>query len=345
MTRRDFAALLATAPLLAAAPSHQPRVRLGIDLFSLRSQNWTPFQYLDYCARQHVQVVHFSEIRFIGSLDPAHLQKVRKYADHLGLDLEIGMKSICPTSRMFDKSQGAAEQQLGRMIDAARIVRSPIVRCVLGSAEDRVPGPLSRHIDDMVQVLKNVESKAAAANVKIAIENHAGDMQSWELKGLIEAAGPAFVGVCLDSGNPLWTLESPHVALETLHPYVLTSHVRDSAVWRTSDGNVAVTWVEMGRGNVDIASYVKKFVQLCPGKALSMETILYGPRNFPVSDSNFWDAYREVPAWEYEKYLELAQNGQPYPKQDWEAKDEAARQRAALEESLAYTRKVLDLPV
>ena len=82
----------------------------------------------------------------------------------------------------------------------------------------------------MITVLHKVRSKAMDKQVKIAIENHAGDMQSWELKGLIEAAGPDFVGVCLDSGNPLWTLESPHAALETLHPYVLTSHMRDSAV-------------------------------------------------------------------------------------------------------------------
>ena len=47
------------------------------------------------------------------------------------------MRSICPTSAMFDKAQGTAEEQLGRMVDAAKIVRSPIVRAVLGSARDR----------------------------------------------------------------------------------------------------------------------------------------------------------------------------------------------------------------
>jgi len=45
------------------------------------------------------------------------------------------------------------------------------------------------------------------AGIKIAIENHAGDMQGHELKTLIEESGKDFVGACLDSGNPLWTLE------------------------------------------------------------------------------------------------------------------------------------------
>jgi 3-oxoisoapionate decarboxylase len=44
-------------------------------------------------------------------------------------------------------------------------------------------------IDDTVAVLKGVRSRAVDAGVKIAVENHAGDMQSRELKRLVEAAG------------------------------------------------------------------------------------------------------------------------------------------------------------
>ena len=46
-------------------------MKLGIDLFSIRDSGWTPFEYLDYCGQQGAQVVHFSEIRFVGSLEPA----------------------------------------------------------------------------------------------------------------------------------------------------------------------------------------------------------------------------------------------------------------------------------
>jgi len=319
-----------------------PPVRLGIDIFSLRSQHWTPIQYLDYCAAQKVQVVHFSEIRFLGSLDPANLQTVREHAATLNLQLEIGMKSICPTSKMFEPGQGTAEAQLTRMIDASKLIGSPIVRCVLGSADDRKPGPIDAHIRDMVQVLHNVRAHAIDSNIKIAIENHAGDMQAFELKGLIEQAGPEFVGVCLDSGNPLWTMEDPHVLLDVLHPYVLTSHVRDSAVWNVPQG-AAVTWVQMGRGNVGIDSYVRKYIELCPGKAVSMESILLGPRVIPFRDRNFWDQYRNMPAWEFERYRELADAGKPYKDEPWETANQQERERLALEESLAYTKKLIGL--
>ena len=340
MNRREFVALAAATPLAAMSKSNLS-VKLGIDLFSLRSQKWTPFQYLDYCAARGVQVVHFSEIRFLGSLDPGNLRKVREHAGKLGLQVEIGMKSICPSSKMFDPSQGTAEQQLTRMIDAAKAIGSPIVRAVLGSADDRKPGPIEAHIDDTAQVLRNVRSKAMGEGIKIAIENHAGDMQARELKTLIEKAGPEFVGVCLDSGNPLWTLEDPHLTLEVLHPYVLTSHVRDSAVWKAPQG-AAVTWVQMGRGNVGIDSYVRKYVELCPGKALSMESILLGPRILPYRDPTFWSAYRQMPAWEFVRYLEIAERGKPYKEEPWETGHEAERERQALEESLAYTKKLVE---
>ena len=264
MNRRAF---LASSAISFASLSAKPtNVKFGIDIFSLRAEKWSALQFLDYCAAQHVEVVHFSEIRFLGGLEPAHLKQVRAHAAELGLEVEIGMKSICPTSKMFEPAQGTAEEQLGRMIEAAQIVGSKIVRAVLGSAEDRKPGPLSARIEDTVKVLRNVRVKAQDHGIKIAIENHAGDMQARELKLLVEEASPDFVGVCLDSGNPLWTLESPHVTLDVLHPYVLTSHLRDSVVWQVPQG-AAVTWVEMGRGNVDIDGYVKKVHRALPRQA------------------------------------------------------------------------------
>jgi len=333
-------AVVGAAPL--AAETNTAPVKLGIDLFSIRSQGWTPFQYLDYCAAQNAKVVHFSEIRFIGSLEPENLKKVRAYAEEKGIEVEIGMKSICPTSKMFEAKDGTAEEQLTRTIGSAQIVGSKIVRCVLGSAEDRKPGPIDRHIESMVKVLRNVRSRAVDANIRIAVENHAGDMQGWELRNLIEAAGKDFVGACLDSGNPCWTLEDPHATLDALHPYVLTSHVRDSAVWRTPQG-AAVSWVRLGEGNVNIDEYCRKYAALCPGRALSMECIVMGPRMFPYRDPKFWDAYRDVPAWNFERFAEIAERGKPFEIPRVDRAQAPAREREDLEASLAHAKQLLGL--
>ncbi len=169
------------------------------------------------------------------------------------------MRSICPTSSAFDGKAGTAQEQITRMLHSATVVGSPFVRCFLGTFNDRrTDGGIDRHIENTVEVLRSVRSRVVDSGLKIAIENHAGDMQGRELKSLIEAAGKDFVGACLDSGNPLWAIEDPHLTLETLAPYVLTSHIRDTAVWRVPEG-AAVAWVRMGEGNVGIAEYIEKY--------------------------------------------------------------------------------------
>jgi len=63
--------------LPALAQPASPKVRFGVDMFSVNQQNWTPFQQLDFAAKWNVKVVHFSEIRFLGSLEPDNLKRVR----------------------------------------------------------------------------------------------------------------------------------------------------------------------------------------------------------------------------------------------------------------------------
>lgn len=328
---------------MAAVPtSAQSPIRFGIDLFSIRSQGWTPFQYLDYAAKHKAKVVHFSEIRFIGGLEEAHLRNVRAHAERVGVQVELGMRSICPSSKSFDASQGTAEEQLGRMIRPAKQVGSPIVRAFLGSMQDRTgPLPIEGHIENAVRVLRNVRSRVTDAGIKIAIENHAGDMQARELKVLVEEAGKDFVGVCLDSGNPVWTLEDPLLTLETLAPYALTSHVRDSAVWREGD-RIAVRWTRMGEGNIGIERYTRRFQELLPGRPFSLEIIVTGPRYFAVFDPKFWDGYRNVRAAEFLRFLALAEQGKPNPGPPPGPKEQAAqRELDDLEASIRYTHEVL----
>jgi len=342
MNRRQFLAASATAPLAAGAAMSP---RLGVDMFSLRSQGWTPFQSLDYCAKFGARVVHFSEIRFLGSLEDGHMKKVGEHARKLGIELEIGMRSICPTSTAFDAKAGTAEEQLTAVLKAAKLAGSNLVRAFLGTGNDRkTPGGIEARIADTVKVLRSVRGRAQDLGLKIAIENHAGDMQGRELRTLIEEAGKDFVGACYDSGNPCWALEDPHVTLETLAPYVLTAHIRDSYLWNTDEGTM-VNWTRMGDGNVDIGGLLNKFVTLCPGKTMSMEIIVMGPRAYAWRKPEFWDGYRNVPAWNFSRFVSLAAKGTPRPALPKPAsKDESlAREREDFEASMAWTRKFFNV--
>jgi len=343
MLRRDFLTRSTLAPLAAAAAAAAP-VKPGVDLFSLRTQNWTPFQHLDYCAKFGAKVVHFSEIRFLGGLEDEHVRKVGEHAASLGIELEIGMRSICPSSSLFDAKAGTAEEQLTRVIRAATIAKSKLVRAFLGHMGDRRGAiPIAGHIENVVKVLKACRSRAMDAGIKIAIENHAGDMQARELKGLIEAAGTDFVGACFDSGNPVWAIEDPHLTLETLAPYILTSHIRDSYLWSTPEG-AAVRWVRMGEGNIGIEKLLTRFQELCPGKAMSLEIIVTGPRTFAWRQPEFWQAYQHTPAWEFARFAAIAAAGTPQAPQPPVPKEAAAqREREDFEASAAWTKSFLKL--
>jgi sugar phosphate isomerase/epimerase len=341
MNRRQFLATSAAAPLAAGAAAGP---RLGVDMFSLRSQGWTPFQSLDYCSKFSAKVVHFSEIRFLGSLDEQHMKKVGEHARNLGIELEIGMRSICPTSTAFDPKQGTAEEQLTAVLKAAKTAGSKLVRAFLGTMADRkTPGGIEARIADTVKVLRAVRSLAQDLGLKIAIENHAGDMQARELKTLIEEAGKDVVGACYDSGNPCWVLEDPHLTLETLAPHILTAHIRDSYLWNTDEGTM-VNWTRMGEGNVDMEGLLRKFVTLCPGKTMSLEVIVMGPRPYAWRKPEFWDGYRNVPAWEFSRFISLGAKGTPRPAPAKPASKEEslAREREDFEVSMAWTRKFFD---
>jgi 3-oxoisoapionate decarboxylase len=312
---------LATTDLVASS-QNAPRIRLGLDAFSLGAQNWTPFQTLDWASKLNVNMVHFSEVRFLGSpkwqeaLAPDNLKKIRDRAAELKIDLEIGMRSICPTAADFQNAQnadptlGTADEQIARMVVAAKAIGSPIVRCVQGTQADRRTG-LEKHIAETVKVVKRNRSRLVDAGVKLAIENHAGDMQGRELKALIEEAGPECIGACLDTGNAVWTIEDPMATVEALAPYALTSHFRDSYVF-TSPQGIAVQWTRMGDGNVGMEDLIKTYVAKAPGKAVSLEVIVQGNwRLFNYRDPAAWEIFQTVPASGFARFLALAEKGTP----------------------------------
>lgn len=327
-------------------PDTRPRVRppLGIDVYSIRSSGWSAERTLDYCAALGAEVVHFSEPRFLGSLDREHLAEIRARADDLSLVLEVGMGSICSSSASFQSERGAPVDQLTRMLHVAAALGSHTLRCYLGTHADR-GGSLARHIDNTVATCRAVETVAVDLGIRLAIENHAGDLQSAELCDLIERAGPHFVGALFDAGNAAWALEVPGDALETIAPYVVTSGIRDSRVWETPLG-AAVEWVALGQGDADISHLAGRFAEICPGKPFSLEIILFPPLELTYRRPGFWEDFGATPRIErFEGWVRrsTSRHGPPDPRLD-EAEDDAAeRERIALEGAMAYARNELGL--
>ncbi|MEZ4661041.1 MAG: sugar phosphate isomerase/epimerase family protein [Caldilineaceae bacterium] len=329
-------------------------MKLSADLFCLRFNEWTPFQYLDYASEIGLDAVMFPDPDFFETLDDAYLQEVRAHADSLNIALEVGMYSICPTSTSFSAKRGTAEEQLRDMLRVAQITGSSAVRCLLGSnADRRTPTPLAVHMENTAATCRAVRAQALEMGLKIAIENHAGDMLGRELKQLVEQAGPDYVGVCIDAGNPLWVGESPFITLDHLAPYVLMSHIRDTAVWADPRG-AAAQWVAMGDGTIDIERWSRRYMAECPNTIFTLEIITsLAPRILNYLEPEYWEAYREMPAWEFAQFLQIVHNGRPHTlatlTANWGNLDPdvkpalAAQQRAMLEKSVQYCRNVLGI--
>jgi 3-oxoisoapionate decarboxylase len=355
--RRQFLGAMAAgaagclAPAWATGPGDGERLKLGIDNFSIRAFGWKAPQLIEYAASLAVDTLLLSDLDVYESLDEDYLQRIRAHADRAGIELHAGTGSICPTSQSYNAAKwGPAEDHARLLIRTARRLGTSVARCYLGSRRDREgDGGIDRHIEEMVKVLKAVRTEAEDANVKIAVENHAGDMQAWELVKLIEAAGRSFVGATMDPGNATWALEDPMVNLELLGPHVLTTGIRDTAVWETEAGAMCM-WTNMGKGVVDWPAYVKRFRELCPGAPFVLEIISYRwSHELQYLLPEFWPRYPGVRAPEFARFLALAKRGRPFelpagrPTGEPSPELERAQQKFDLEESLRYCREVLGL--
>jgi sugar phosphate isomerase/epimerase len=338
---------LALAKTTLAEPSpEKPRgkTRLGFDNFSVRALKWNASQLIDYAASLKLDSLFLTDLDVYQSFDDNYLRDLKKKAADLGLVIYAGSWSICPTSKFFKSKWGTAEEHLALGIRVAKTLGSPVFRCILGMGDDRnTPGGIEARMADTVRVCKTARTQALDAGVKIAIENHAGDMQAWEIASLCEEAGKDYVGVTFDTGNATWTMEEPNRALEILAPYVAASALRDSMVWPTADG-ATVQWVTMGQGVVDYKKFVPRFIELCPTVPVNVEIISGFPRPIPYYKKDFWKVWPKARAEDFAPFDALTRMGKMIPPHHSpDEKTEQDYQKEGLENSLAYCKETLGL--
>ncbi len=330
------------------ATGRKRNIKLGLDNFSVRALGWKADQLIEYAASLQTDSLFITDLNAFEKFDDDYLGRLRKKAADNGLQIHLGSWSICPTSKAFKKDWGSAEEHLRLGIRMAKTLGSAVFRAVLGTGEDRLsPGGIEARIMDTIKVCQACRKEALDAGVKIAIENHAGDMQAWELVMLIEGAGKEYVGANIDSGNACWTFEDPASNLEILAPYVVTTSLRDSAVWESANG-ATVQWTAMGEGTVDLKNYFDKFAVLCPDVPVHIETISGFNRELSYFKPEFWKAWPKARASDLAKFIALAKRGKP--REPWQpppGKDRKAAeqdyQKDQIERSIKYCKETLGL--
>jgi sugar phosphate isomerase/epimerase len=358
MHRRSFLQTLAVATTATAATpisrlfaadakSVPPKIGLGMDNYAVRAMGWKAAALLDHAALLKLDSILISDLDAYESLDDVSLREVKRKAEDLGIQIYAGSWSICPTSKAFRPNRGTAEEHLRLGLRVSKTLGSPVFRVVLGTMEDRkTEGGIQARIADTEAVLKACRSQCLDTGVKVAIENHAGDMHSWELAQLIESAGTDFVGANIDSGNAVWTLEDPMDVLENLGRYTICSSLRDDMVWDTPEG-AAVQWTAAGDGLIDWKKYAARWAQLCPRVPIMIETISGAQRTFPYKSADFWRYYDKRPA-ALAKFEALAKRGHALTPFKAPAGPEGKvatqeYQKAELARSIAYLRNEIGL--
>lgn len=342
------AASLAVPGGLTMAAEETPRLKLGLDNFAVRAMGWKAKPLIDYASEQQCDTLFITDLDAFESLEPGPLDEVKAYAASKQVELLLGTWSICPSSKRFRDKWGSAAEHLRLGIRTAKAIGSPYLRVILGSWEDRkTEGGIRARMTDCVKVLKECKEDALAAGVKIAMENHAGDLLAHEVVDLVEQAGSDFVGVNFDSGNAVWTLEDPVYSLRQLGKYTLTTSLRDSWVWESENG-FTVQWTSMGAGYVDWKAFFELFSKVCPNVAVNIETISGFNRELPLFQPDFATVYKEASTAGLAPILKAAEKEQPHP--GWSppagverADAEKAYQREQVEHSLKYCREVLGL--
>jgi 3-oxoisoapionate decarboxylase len=357
MHRRTFlsglaatsAALAAPRALAAAAKRPTARIKLGMDNFAVRAMGWKAPELISYAEKLKLDSLLISDLDAFESLEEPKLREIRRQAEAAGVALYLGSWSVCPTSKVFRSNRGTAEEHLRLGLRSAQALGSPVFRVVLGNMEDRkTEGGIQARMADLVKVLKACRSEALDLGVKVAVENHAGDMHSWEVLQLIDAAGRDFVGVNIDSGNAAWTLEDPMDVLERLGPVTICSSLRDDMIWETPEG-AAVQWTAAGDGLIDWKRYAARWAQLCPSVPIMIETISGSQKLFPYKQPDFWKYYDKRPA-ALAKFEALAKRGKPLQPFKAPAGPEGKKatqdfQKAELEKSITYLRNQIGLGV
>ncbi len=132
------------SPACGSLLNDTPKLKLGFDNFSIRTFNWKAPQLIQYAGSLKVDTLLMSDLDVYESLDDSYLQKIRSLAEQVGVELQVGTGSICPTSQSYDsKKWGKAEDHARLLIRTAQQVGSNVARCYLGSRRDRVATAVS----------------------------------------------------------------------------------------------------------------------------------------------------------------------------------------------------------
>ena len=215
-------------------------MKIGIGSYSLfwefESRNPSPLDIpgmIDRAAQLGCDVFQICDDPRIEQLDPAGLHDLREQAELLGIELELGTRTI-------------GREHLGRYVEIAEALGARTLRSMVQSQEIE-GGPVAA-VAELRATLPRLES----AGITLALETYE-QVPTRTLLGLVEELDSPHVGICLDPANCVSALEHPKDVVEACAPRTVNLHVKDFAFAR-QEGWVGFTYsgAPLGEGLLDL---------------------------------------------------------------------------------------------
>jgi 3-oxoisoapionate decarboxylase len=184
-------------------------------------------------------------------------------------------------------------EALAADIQVAAALGAPVLRCILSRVlcGDRrtCPGGWREHLDRCTRELEHLVPLAEQAGVALAIENHQ-DADSADLLRLCRRFESAYLGVTLDTGNPLAVMEDPVDFAERLAPYLRHTHLKDYRVYPAPTG-FRLTRCSLGAGVIDFPALFGLFDRQEWPITRSIEAAALQARLIPILDPGWWESF------------------------------------------------------
>ncbi len=301
MNRRDFVCALSTYSLatsLASAGVQAPgaTVRSGMGLVtyccSIKRQEslggehdlFEPQTFIEHCYEVGAGGAQLA----LGTLEPEKCHELRDWASQHAMYIEA---IIAVPKDSTDCDRFEAEVKTASEVGA------------LAARTTIIPGRRYENFNTL-QDFRNAELRGKSAlqlavpivekyKLPLAVENHK-DHRNDERVNLLESISSEYVGACVDTGNSIALLEDPLETVRKLAPWARSVHIKDQALAAYDDGFLLAD-IALGRGCLDLKSFVDILQQHHPQIRFSLELITRDPLRVPVFTEKYWATFPDLP--------------------------------------------------
>jgi sugar phosphate isomerase/epimerase len=225
-------------------------------------------------------------------------KKVRERRENLGLYIEgsVGVPKSEAEVGKFENDVVKAKES------GARVLRTV---CTSGRRYESYPtfAAFKDAKSAALTSLRLAEPVLRKHKMKLAVENHK-DWRATELVEIIKTLNSEWIGVTLDFGNSIALMEDPMKVVETLAPYMFTTHVKDMGLDEYTDGFL-LSEVPLGKGMLDLPAIIATCRKHNPETTYNLEMITRDPLEIPCLKEEYWATFEGVQGSELARTLRM----------------------------------------